>query len=136
MSTLERALLLAEPEGYIRVFVDADQALAKLLYQAAARGIVPDYTGRLLATFTTSQSIPTAPQKLQDGENALIEPLSTRELEVLPLVTSGATNSDIARTLVISINTVKNHLKNIYGKLHIRSRMQAATRARELEIFS
>ncbi len=136
MVALGRALLLAEPEGYTRVFVDEDRAMARLLYQAAARGIAPDYAGRLLGAFPTNQSAPTAPRIPGNEAGALIEPLSTRELEVLKLVTSGATNSDIARTLVISINTVKNHLKNIYGKLHVRNRVQASARARELDIFS
>ena len=110
--------------------------MIRLLYQAVRRGLVSDYTGRLLATFTKNQSLPVAPERPPDNERMLIEPLSIRELEVLELVIAGATNSDIARTLVISINTVKNHLKNIYSKLHVHSRTQASARARQLEILS
>ena len=136
LTTLERALLLAEPEGYIRTFVDEGQALASLLYQAAKRDILPDYTGRLLALFARRQSLPIKLRGQQHDEDMFIEPLSKRELEVLKLVMIGAKNLDIAETLVISVNTVKNHLKNIYSKLHVRSRMQATERARELNIFS
>lgn len=136
MTSLERALLLAESENYIRTFLDEGEVMIRLLYQAVRRGLVSDYTGRLLATFTKNQSLPVAPERPPDNERMLIEPLSIRELEVLELVIAGATNSDIARTLVISINTVKNHLKNIYSKLHVHSRTQASARARQLEILS
>ncbi len=126
LSALERALTLAEPQGYVRTFVDHGSPMARLLYQAAEQGIAPAYVGQLLAAFPIVEKIETS-----QSPAALIEPLSEREMEVLQLVAAGASNPDIATELVISINTVKNHLKNIYGKLDVGTRTQATARARD-----
>jgi LuxR family maltose regulon positive regulatory protein len=131
LAALERALSLAEPEGYVRLFVDAGPPMARLLYQAAERGIKPEYCGRLLVAFPTSKAA-LAPHP-QTAE--LVEPLSARELEVLQLISTGATNQEIARSLVITVNTVKKHVTNILGKLSVTSRRQAAARARDLGLL-
>ncbi len=136
MATLQRALALAEPEGFIRAFVDEGPPMARLLYEAMTCGIAPDYARRLLAAFPDAEPEPTAPAKSQASQSDLIEPLSDRELEVLQLIAEGLTNPEIARQLYLSLNTIKSHTRNIYGKLGVHNRTQAVARAQALGILS
>jgi LuxR family maltose regulon positive regulatory protein len=125
---LADALKRAQPEGYIRTFIDAGIGLVPLLRDAAQRGVVPGYAGRLLASFGTKTAAPIA------SKSVLVEPLSERELEVLRLVTAGFSNREIASKLFISPGTAKTHLHNLCGKLGVRNRTEAAMKARELGI--
>ena len=118
-------------------FVDEGAPLGDLLRQAAARGIAIDYVDRLLICVerrSRSPRTPSSPSALSP-QPALIEPLTDRELEVLRLVSIGLSNEAIAETLVISIETVKKHLKNIYGKLDVHNRVEATNRAREVGLL-
>ena len=126
---LERALSMAEPEGYVRTFVDAGPSMAPLLEGAAKRRVAPSYVRQLLAAF--GQGVNRAP--ISQG---LIEPLSERELDVLRLLASDLDGPDIARELVVSLNTVRTHTKNIYAKLGANNRRAAVTRAVELDLLS
>jgi LuxR family maltose regulon positive regulatory protein len=143
---LEEALTLAEPEGFIRVFVDEGPPMARLLYEAATRGVAPEYVRRLLAAFQTTDDADadhrrptTDPGQLSSvvggPSSTLVEPLSERELEVLQLIAEGLTNREIASRLLLSVNTVKAHARNIYGKLDAHNRTQAVARARALGIL-
>ncbi|MBZ0291327.1 MAG: LuxR C-terminal-related transcriptional regulator [Anaerolineae bacterium] len=123
--SLEQALRLAEPEGYIRLFVDFGLSMGRLLQEASSRNLMVDCVNRLLATF---ESEPT--------EIALPESLTKREQEVLELVAAGLTNAEIAEKLVISPETVKKHTGSIYSKLNVSNRTEAATRARELDMLN
>jgi LuxR family maltose regulon positive regulatory protein len=134
LTVLERALTLAEPEGFVRIFIDNSPPIDELLRQAAARGIAVDYVGKLLAAFETRGKQITQPASHPAG-TSLIEPLSERELEVLRLLSAGLSNQGIANTLIISVGTVKKHLNNIYGKLDVHSRTEALARAKELDIL-
>jgi len=126
LQVLLRALVLAEPEGYIRVFLDEGTPLVELLRQAGSRGIAPQYVSKLLSEF---DGIPgTAPTSQQP----LVEPLTERELEVLRVLASGRSNQEIADELVIAVGTVKKHLNNIFGKLSVTSRTECVVRAQEL----
>jgi LuxR family maltose regulon positive regulatory protein len=136
MVALERALTLAEPGGFIRVFVDEGPPMARLLNKAATHGIAPEYTRRLLAAFPVAESEQTGSSKTQPPKSELIESLSERELEVLQLIAAGLTNPEIASSLFLALNTVKAHTRNIYGKLGVHSRTQAVARARALGILS
>ena len=126
LTTLAEALRLGEPGNFIRPFVDGGRPMARLLQTAAAQGMALDYVTRLLAAFGSTSSLAT---------EALVEPLSERELEVLRLVAAGLTNRDIAAQLIIAHGTAKRHLSNIYGKLGVGSRTQAVARARELRLL-
>lgn len=128
MTALERALRLAEPERYVRLFVDLGLPMARLLQEARSRGVMPDYVSRLLAAFGT-------PVVFGPTIRSLPEPLTEREREILKLLTAGLTNQEIAGTLSISPETVKKHTGNIYGKLGVRGRTEAAARARELDLL-
>ena len=129
MHALERALSLAEPEGYVRIFVDEGAPMAGLLRQAAERGIAPRYVHELLTAFGAPESA--EPRHAQP----LIEPLSDREVEVLHLAAVGLSNREIAEQLYISINTVKAHTKSVYRKLDAHNRTQAINRAQELGLL-
>ncbi|MBN2149664.1 MAG: hypothetical protein JW726_19910 [Anaerolineales bacterium] len=124
---------MAEPEGYQRTFIDEGEPMARLLYQAAARGIAPGYAGTLLAVLSEqSQSLkPIA----QSSSANLIEPLSERELQVLRLIADGLSNNEIAGRLYITLSTVKGHASNIFGKLGVKNRTQAVAQARSLGLL-
>jgi len=139
MPALEQAFTLAEPEGFVRVFVDEGPPMAHLLYEAVARQVKPDYAGKLLAAFSGVKASPKTQSQIAKSEirtSEILEPLSERELEVLQLVAEGLTNPEIAARLYLSLNTVKAHTRNFYGKLDVHSRVQAVARARALGIFS
>jgi LuxR family maltose regulon positive regulatory protein len=134
LAFLKEALTLAEPEDYVRAFMGLGQPMEALLQQAAAQGVTPAYVGKLLQMLggLDSQQADTFP-RLQ--EQRLPEPLSDREFEVLHLLVQGRTYQEIAETLYISVNTVKTHLKNIYGKLGVANRREAAAKAKQLELL-
>jgi LuxR family transcriptional regulator, maltose regulon positive regulatory protein len=146
-------LVLAEPGGFIRMFVDEGVSMAQLLSEAAARGIKSDYIEKLLAVFeleeqsgmASSQSnpgksegksyqSPVLPGRHWNGE-PLNEPLSHRELEILQLIAQGLSNGEISERLILSLNTVKGHNQKIFGKLQVKSRTEAIARARELDLL-
>ena len=133
---LERALMLAEPEGYVRVFVDEGIPMARLLYEALSHGVEPEYTRRLLAAFPVAEPEQTTSSRLRGPESELVEPLSARELEVLQLIAEGLTNQDVATRLYLSPHTVKVHARNIFTKLAVKNRAQAVARGRALGILS
>jgi len=129
MTTLENALRLAEPEGYLRLFVDLGLLMARLLQEAHSRMMLPDYTGKLLAIFGGDSAFPTP------INDSLLEPLTPREQEILQLIAAGMTNQEIARQLVVSPETIKKHSGSIYGKLGVRNRTEAVVRAREMDLL-
>jgi LuxR family maltose regulon positive regulatory protein len=137
VTTLTRALVLAEPEGYVRTFADEGAAMGDLLSEvldAQQRGrldatpsVPMRYLAKLLAALAREDAAPAAER--------LPEPLSERELEVLALVAAGMSNKEIAGRLFVSVTTVKTHINNLYRKLDARSRIQAVACARELGIL-
>ncbi|HWI02064.1 MAG TPA: LuxR C-terminal-related transcriptional regulator [Propionibacteriaceae bacterium] len=129
LAFLERALALAEPEGYFRIFLDEGAHLAALLRAAGKKGGVQSYVRRLLAALNRTEDSKPARQDL-------IEPLSDRELDVLRLLGSDLDGPDIARELIVSLNTVRTHTKNIYAKLGVNNRRAAVRRAAELGLLS
>jgi len=135
ITTLGKALTLAESEGFIRIFVDEGPPMARLLYEALNRGVATEYVQRLLAAFPVTEPAETASTKSQADQSELIEPLSEREIEVLQLIAKGLSNQVIATRLVLSVHTVKTHTRNIYGKLGVNNRTQAVDRARTLGIL-
>jgi LuxR family maltose regulon positive regulatory protein len=133
LSTLERALVLTAPEGYIRLFVDEGPPMLALLRHARGRSAVPVYVTTLLSAFGEQHAsdFPLSTHR----PDALLEPLTEREREVLRLLLEGASNREIARRLILSVNTVKRHVYNLCGKLGVQSRTQAIIRARNLNLF-
>jgi LuxR family maltose regulon positive regulatory protein len=135
LRALKRALTFAEHEEYIRVFLDEGQPMARLLYEAAAQSVEPEFASRLLAVFA-AEDHDSRPALAHPHSHQLVEPLSPRELEVMQLIASGASNAEIAQKLYIAVGTVKNHVKNIYAKLNVHSRAQAIARSRELGLIA
>jgi LuxR family maltose regulon positive regulatory protein len=129
LAPLGQALTLAEPEGYARVFLDEGQPMAALLEAEAQRGIVTDYVQRLLAAGRGTEPA------WSSAAERLIEPLSSREVDVLRLLATDLGGPDIARQLVVSLNTVRTHTKNIYAKLGVNNRRAAVRRAEELHLL-
>ncbi|MCA1706891.1 MAG: LuxR C-terminal-related transcriptional regulator, partial [Actinobacteria bacterium] len=136
LEPLQRSLTLAESEGYVRVFVDEDNPMARLLYEALSHGVESDYVRRLLAAFPVAEPEQTMSSPSRVSGSELVEPLSERELEVLQLIAEGLTNQEVATRLYLSLHTVKVHARNIYGKLGARSRTQAVAKGKALGILS
>jgi LuxR family maltose regulon positive regulatory protein len=135
LEKLQEALKMAEPEGFIRIFVDEGPRMARLLYEALEKDIGPNYVRKLLAAFPeTEPEKDTVIQQLP-SDGIWIEPLSDRELEVLQLIADGISRPEIASQLVISLNTVKTHTRNIYSKLGVNNQMQAVGKARGLGLL-
>jgi LuxR family maltose regulon positive regulatory protein len=149
LAPLERALSLAEPEGYTRIFVDEGPPMAVLLARlheharkrprAALTNVPLAYMERLRALLRgervqegTSSAAPSAAAPAQP----LLDPLTERELEVLRLIAAGLSNRAIAARLVLALSTVKSYVNTIYGKLQVESRTQAVARARALHLLS
>lgn len=135
ISVLAQALTLAEPENYIRIFIDEGVTMASLLRRLASEGICTRYVHTLLTALQKHTEVLSVVQM----SDLLPEPssflLGKRELEVLQLIASGCSNQEIARRLVISIGTVKTHVNNLFRKLDVENRTQAVARAKELKIL-
>jgi LuxR family maltose regulon positive regulatory protein len=132
LDPLARALALAEPEGYLRVFADEGDRMRDLLRHATARGVATRHTGRVLSAFD-----PPAQPLATPGRTApaAAQPLTARELVILRLIAAGLRNQEIADHLFISPATVKRHIANAYGKLGARHRTEALARATELKLL-
>jgi LuxR family maltose regulon positive regulatory protein len=124
---LKPILVWAEAEQYLAIFIREGPLMEKLLRRALAKSICPEFVRRLLAVFEARRK----PQPVPAAE-ALIEPLSERELEILSLLDGPLSTPEIAAKLVVSANTVRTHIKNIYGKLSVHGRSGAVRRAQEL----
>ncbi len=128
LEPLARALSLAEPEGYVRMFILEGVPMAALLVAASRRGIEPEYVRRLLHASAIGER-PATSQRL-------VEPLSERELDVLRLLASDLDGPAIAQELVVALSTVRTHTKSIYAKLDVNSRRAAVRRGEELGLLS
>jgi LuxR family maltose regulon positive regulatory protein len=137
LSTLSEAVRLAEPQGYIRSFMDEGAPMEALLYHLRRRdlksGPTP-YLDTLLAAFQ-QQSRTRAQAEERTQAPALPEALSERELQVLQLLAQGLSNPEIAQELVIALDTVKRHVSHIFSKLGVHNRIQATKQARELGLL-
>jgi LuxR family maltose regulon positive regulatory protein len=141
LDALERALMLAQPEGYVRVFVDEGEPMAALLseFLNARRKVPPearhrillDYVRRLLGAFESPR-----PGAEPSTEPPLLAPLTAREREVLDLIASGLSNREIANRLFVEVSTVKSYANSIFRKLGVQSRTQAVAEARALHLIS
>jgi LuxR family maltose regulon positive regulatory protein len=132
--SMDRALALAQPEGFVRVFVegadiDTGSPMRQLLHEAADRAGASRFAGVLLKAY------PGPCRASASANSALLEPLSEREIEVIEALALGLTNQEIAQRLTIALNTVKTHTGRIYGKLGVANRTQAVTKARVLGLI-
>lgn len=128
LAMMEQCLSLAAPEGYLRLFVETGRTVIPLLQQMKETSTSRVHATKILSAF----------EKKEAGEPAqsvLIEPLTARELGVLRLMCAGFSNQQIADELIVSVNTVKKHTSNIYGKLGVKNRAQAVLRAREIQMI-
>jgi LuxR family maltose regulon positive regulatory protein len=132
--SLQHALALAEPEGYVRMFLDEGSSMLQLLREAATREIMPDYTGKLLAAFEVEKR-KSADKSPLPPTQPLIESLSQRELEILHLIAQGLSNREIAERLFLALDTIKGHNRIIFDKLQVQSRTEAVARAHELGLL-
>ncbi len=134
VQVLRDALALAEPGGFVRIFIDEGLPMAELLSEALAQGLAPGYADKLLAAFEVAE------QKSKDKSDLfhaqpLTDPLSLRELEVLRLIAQGLSNQEICKKLFLALNTVKGHNRVIFDKLQVQSRTEAVARARQLGLL-
>lgn len=134
IQTLSEALAMAEPGGFIRLFVDEELPMARLLSKASAQGIVPEYVTKLLAVFESEKGKRNE-RSWSSSPQPLIEPLSPRELQILQLIAQGFSNQDIGERLFLALDTVKGHNRRIFDKLQVQRRTEAVARARELGLL-
>jgi LuxR family maltose regulon positive regulatory protein len=144
LAALGRALSLAEPQGYVRTFVDEGAPMAVLLHKAATSGLAPDHANKLLAAFGAEaqwgrgaeepEIIPSPPPPGPPSPWPL-DPLSEREREVLRLLATELSGPEIAGELTVALSTVRYHTNNIYSKLCVHNRRAAIRRAEELSLL-
>ena len=133
---LTRALTLAEPEGYVRIFADEGRSMAVMLEAVSMQGTAKNYVRRLLTAFGKDEGkTPTVRAPVQSPAVPLTEPLSERERDVLRLLATELSGPDMARELIVSLNTLRTHTKNIYDKLEVNNRRAAVRRAMELDLL-
>jgi LuxR family maltose regulon positive regulatory protein len=128
LDVLQRAVVLAQPEGYVRLIADEGRPMAALLKSLTRQSAAPGYLRRLLAATTRTEHVPGRPA-------ALVEPLSDRELDVLRLLGTDLDGPGIARALSVSLNTMRTHTRNIYAKLGVTSRRAAVRQAHDLDLL-
>ena len=142
LAPLERALTLAEPQGYIRIFADEGKPMAELLTRIDAKDVTlrsKEYISRLLSSFEVYKDVqPLSPQSLSPqllSPQTLVERLTERELEVLKLLGTDLSGPEIARQCMVSLSTIRTHTQNIFAKLGVNNRRAAVRRAEELDLF-
>jgi LuxR family transcriptional regulator, maltose regulon positive regulatory protein len=137
LAALERALLLAEPEGFVRLFVNEGEPMMQMLRLIMSGSMLSEYAGRLLEIIKKeTKGKQNTPHALPDDLfNARIEPLSRQEIAVLKLVATGLSNKEIAEQLCIALTTVKTHNYNLFNKLNVKNRIQAVKKAHQLNLF-
>jgi LuxR family maltose regulon positive regulatory protein len=128
---LARALTIAEPQGFVRTFVDEGQTMRSLLKQASARGPHRAYAQKLSAAFIDENTTPRKPPE----QKALLDPLSERELQVLRLLNTTLSVPEIAAELHLAPTTVRTHIRNIYSKLEAHGRIEALQKAAAFDLF-
>jgi len=128
MQALEQALTLAMPGGYIRIFLDEGIMMSSLITRAFSRGVMVEYVSRIIEGFKSENSI-------HDSSGVLVEPLTSREREIMQLIAQGYSNQDIGEKLTLSVSTIKGHNQNIFGKLGVLRRTEAVALARQLGII-
>ena len=143
MTALAKALTLACPQGHVRVFADGGPPMAALLGRLiaaqrtgrAAAKVPLDCLARLQHAFDAGPSAPDHRPGTAAAVQGIIEPLTSRELQVLQMLAAGMPNQGIARQLVVSLDTVKKHVSHVLGKLGAASRTEAVARARQLDLI-
>jgi LuxR family maltose regulon positive regulatory protein len=142
LAALDRALTLAEPEGYVRTFVNEGEALRLLivdfgvLIEKQAHGQdhkLLGYVDKLLTAFPQSATVPQS--EIRNLKSKMVEPLSPRELEVLRFIEQGLSNQEIADRLFLAVSTVKGYTRTLFDKLQVQRRTEAVVRARELGLL-
>jgi LuxR family maltose regulon positive regulatory protein len=137
LAALERALTLAEPEGWLRIFVDEGEAMRLLLLKRRSTKekqdahSLTDYVDKILFAFPQA-GVPGSKSTVIKNGSELIEPLTDREIEILHLIAEGQSNAEIGRRLYLALSTVKGHNLRIFNKLQVQNRTEAVARAREL----
>jgi LuxR family maltose regulon positive regulatory protein len=138
IAVIGHCLELAEPEGYLRIFLERGDSMLRLLRLASRYGIHTEYIHKILPAFTNpglSQKPVLQKSQLKDQGPTLLEPLSERELQVLRLLDSSLTSTEIGRELYVSQNTVRTHIRNIYSKLAVHGRIDAIQKAKEYSLI-
>jgi LuxR family maltose regulon positive regulatory protein len=139
LEILDQCLAAAEPEGYVRIFVERGTPMALLLQIARGRGIHPEYISKLLAGFGIPEETPAPKEPIAAARGLpvanLIEPLSARELEVLRFLNSHLAVPEIANEMLIAPSTLRSHVRSIYLKLDVHGRLEALQKARDLGLF-
>jgi len=134
VQVLTEALTMAEPEGFIRLFIDEGAPMKQLLLEAASRGVMPDYVARLLTAFEADKRNREDNQLLRPIGH-LIEPISQRELKILQLIAQGLSNREISERLFLALDTIKGHNRILFDKLQVQSRTEAVVRAQALGLI-
>jgi LuxR family maltose regulon positive regulatory protein len=143
LTALRDALMLACPQGYVRVFADEGEPMAALLGRLiaaqrsgqAAAEVPLGCLARLQRALDAGPTVPNPPRRTVAGVPGMVEPLTSRELEVLGMLAAGKSNQAIAGELVVTLDTVKKHVSHILGKLGATNRTEAVARTRELGLI-